>query len=154
MNNIQEAYDIMCEKLWYQNGLSLDTNTDDICLYRSQNGNCCAIGHLMADDIYNNIFEGNVVDDLIDIFLSVNEDSTEFMDSEILTSQKHIDFFKTLQNNIDFYKMVQTYMHDDYSFSHIQEKFLTYRDFLVKGANAVASEYKLIPFDFSKLRQE
>lgn len=51
---IQEAYDVAAAHLLKQKKIAMEIGK---CLYRATNGNMCAIGCLIPDDVYKSSFE-------------------------------------------------------------------------------------------------
>lgn len=61
MNN-QEIFDAVCEHLIKQGRPAMRKGC---CAYRGDNGTRCAVGFLIEDDEYRDIFEGKTVDELV-----------------------------------------------------------------------------------------
>lgn len=58
MYTMQEAFDIAARGVIGQGGPSIDVG---MCVYRSANGRKCAAGHLISDQSYRDVFEGQTI---------------------------------------------------------------------------------------------
>lgn len=58
MYTMQEAFDIAARGVIGQGGPSVDVG---MCVYRSANGRKCAAGHLISDQNYRDVFEGQTI---------------------------------------------------------------------------------------------
>lgn len=63
---LQEIYDTSMTHLANQGVRSLENPCDPTCLYRGPNGTKCAIGCLIADELYDLAIESKSVGNLID----------------------------------------------------------------------------------------
>ena len=75
--NKQETFD----KIWshfitHNNGPSIEEH--GMCLYRSPNGNRCAVGLLLPDSEYDPSYEGRSIH-LIPYFKNLSEEDSEFL---------------------------------------------------------------------------
>lgn len=74
--NKQEIFDTVYEKLLKQGKAS---TFDGKCRYRGANGNKCAIGHLIPDELYESYMEGvgfvYLPENIIDYIVGDNKDS-------------------------------------------------------------------------------
>lgn len=63
----QEIFDKVVDHLFTQGEPAMGTNTLS-CLYRGENGQMCAVGCLIPDDLYDVYMEGYGVGDLLDTY--------------------------------------------------------------------------------------
>lgn len=127
----QAIYNYVCQKLWEQNECAYSSSQ---CRYRHGNMKC-AIGHLIPEDFYREVFEGKSYGGLLD-YLAESGDQN---------SQELVAFFRKHDSSGGglFFPRMQYLMHDA-----IASKDGLFRDNLITGAREFADELILIPYVF------
>lgn len=64
--SLENVFVFVGRKLIAQNAKSLSES--GLCRYRGENGRCCAVGHLIPDENYNEHMEGQLVEVLINMY--------------------------------------------------------------------------------------
>lgn len=77
----QEIFDIVAQHLLTQNEKSYDS-VNGWCMYRGPNGTKCAVGVLIADEVYTEVIENEPSDMLFSAYRSILEDSRIDLDSQ------------------------------------------------------------------------
>jgi len=126
----QEIYDTVMNHLWKQGKIAYENSA---CRYRTEDGSKCAVGCLIPDNLYNNLFESSGVHGVIATLL----DTPKF---QISPYDELLDFFK--RNEI-FLSVIQRDLHDD--FMNLGSPG-PYREWLLRRGTRFAENFYLKPF--------
>lgn len=81
--NTEQLLKTAITKVLEQGAPSINQTALPTCMYRAENGNCCAVGHLITDEAYSEKLECNTVDTEIVLNAVASSIGRKLEDAEI-----------------------------------------------------------------------
>jgi len=135
----QTAFETAVKGLYAQGAIAIENNSS--CKFRATNGNRCAVGMLMPDEVYSEQMEDEW---LPTIFEDFKEFRNLFVENELPLDKMTSSCYITKESSIAFFLMdLQQSLHDNFHLTHNDIDSISYREWLFEKAHYFAEKHNL-----------